>query len=76
MNELRYVGRVVSVVAGICVYGLIWGFVIEYWDEYAETLYDDWCWEKVVGIFFRVWVWGHIIAVIGGLIAWCVWSWM
>ncbi len=32
--------------------------------------------EKVVGIFFRVWVWGHIIAVIGGLIAWCVWSWM
>lgn len=76
MSGWKFIGRILSIVAGCCLYILIWLVVYETWDEYAAELYDGWCWEKVLGIFYRIWVWGHIIAVIGGIIAWFIWSWM
>ena len=76
MNELRFVGRVLSVAVGGSFYILVWALIFENWGEYAKSLYDRWCWEKILGIFYRIWVWGHIIAVVGGLIAWCIWSWI
>lgn len=76
MNELRIMGRILSIMAGSGFYILVWALIFENWDPYAKSLYDGWCWEKILDIFYHVWVWGHIIAVVGGLIAWCIWSWI
>lgn len=76
MNELRILGRIISIVTGVGIYILIWRLVHESWYEYAAELYDDWCWEKALGIFYRIWVYGHIVAIIGGTILWFIWSWM
>ena len=76
MNELKILGRIISMVTGVSIYILIWRLVHESWYGYAVEFYDDWCWEKALGIFCRIWVWGHIVAIIGGIILWFIWSWM
>ena len=76
MKDWQIIGRVTSIMVCAMVYILIWMCTFENWNEYAESLYDDWCLEKILCIFYRIWVWGHIIAVVGGLIAWCKWSWI
>ena len=58
MNELRIMGRILSIIAGSSFYILVWDLIFENWDAYAKSLYDGWCWEKILGIFYRVWVWG------------------
>nr|WP_296955265.1 hypothetical protein [uncultured Mediterraneibacter sp.] len=76
MEEYKIIGRQVSVAAILCIYVLIWIIVREGWYEYTAELYDDWCWEKVLGIFCRIWAYGHIVLIVGGIIAWFIWSWI
>lgn len=76
MDDFKIVGKIVSVAAIFGIYVLTWAIIHENWDEYGAKLYDSWCWEKLLGIFYRIWVYGHVVLIIGGLIAWFVWSWI
>ena len=64
MNDLQYAGRTVSIVIGFCVYILIWRYAL------GLSL------EKVIKLFCCIWVYGHMVLLVCGLIAWFAWSWM
>ena len=71
MNDLQYAGRTMSIVIGFCIYILIW--------RYALFVYDANCncrLEKVIKLFCCIWVYGHMVLAVCGLIAWFIWSWM
>lgn len=56
MKDWQIIGRVTSIMVCAMVYILIWMCTFENWNEYAESLYDDWCLEKILCIFYRIWV--------------------
>lgn len=74
MNDLQYAGRTMSIVIGFCIYILIWRYALNNCD--ANYDYYGLSWEKVIKLFCCIWVYGHMILLVCGLIAWFAWSWM
>ena len=74
MNDFQYAGRTMSIVVGFCVYILIWLYALNIYD--ANYDYDSFSWKKVIKLFCCIWVYGHMVLFVCGLIAWFAWSWM
>ena len=75
MNDLQYAGRTTSIVIGFCIYILIWRYALKVYDANCDC-YDGLSLEKVIKLFCCIWVYGHMVLFVCGLIAWFVWSWM
>lgn len=74
MNDFQYAGRTTSIVVAFFVYILIWRYALNNCD--ANYDYYGLSWEKVVKLFCCIWVYGHMVLFVCGLIAWFAWSWM
>ena len=75
MNDLQCIGRITSIAIGFYIYVLIWRYALKNYNVNYDY-YDDLSWEKVIKLFCCIWVYGHTILLVCGLIAWFAWSWM
>ena len=73
MNEWQYAGRVMSIVVIIVIYASIWVNIL---CQYNKPFPHDWCLEKIIWIFRKLWIYCHVACIIWAILTWFIWSWI